>query len=92
MKNLFALSISQRRRARNLAYLNGGLWAIGNGLTSSTLVIYLALELGAPRIGLGISLILAARHLVGILRLGTPLLIGRIADRTALLAKLVESL
>ncbi|HEY4759707.1 MAG TPA: MFS transporter, partial [Thermoguttaceae bacterium] len=30
---------------------------------------------------LGISLILAARHLVGVLRLGTPLLIGRLADR-----------
>ena len=50
-------------------------------MTSSTLVIYLALELDAPKIGLGISLILAMRHLVGLLRLATPLLIGRIADR-----------
>ncbi len=77
------LSIAVRRRAWKLAYWNGGLWAIGNGLTSSTLIIYLALQLGAPRIGLGISLILAARHLLGVMRLGTPLLIGRIADRKA---------
>src|SRR3972149_1991329 len=80
--NIFSpLSAVDRRRARRLAYLNVGLWAVGNGLPSSTLVIYLALDLGAPRIGLGISLILAARHLVGVLRLGTPLLIGRLADR-----------
>jgi MFS family permease len=75
------LSIAVRRRAWRLAYLNGGLWAVGNGLASSTLVVYLALQLGAPNVGLGISLILAARHLVGVLRMGAPLLIGRIADR-----------
>jgi len=75
------LTISQRRRAWTLAYWNVGLWAIGNGLSSSTLVIYLALELEAPKIGLGIGLILAMRHLVGLLRLAAPLLIGRIADR-----------
>ncbi|MGW8258174.1 MAG: hypothetical protein ACWGMZ_11865, partial [Thermoguttaceae bacterium] len=56
-------------------------WAVGNGLTSSTLVVYLALELDAPRIGLGIALILSARYLIGVLRLGAPLLIGRIAGR-----------
>ena len=76
-----SLSASQRRRAWNMAYCNVGLWAVGNGLTSSTLVIYLALELDAPKIGLSIGLILAMRHLVGVLRLATPVLIGRIADR-----------
>ncbi len=75
------LSSAERRRAWILAYWNIGLWSVGNGLAGSTLVIYLALQLGAPRIGLGISLILAARYLVGVLRLGAPLLIGRIADR-----------
>jgi MFS family permease len=37
--------------------------------------------LGAPRIGLGVGLILAARHVVGVLRLGAPAMIGRLADR-----------
>ena len=76
-----ALSIAQRRWAWNLAYWNIGLWAIGNGLTSTTLVIFLALQLDANKIGLGIGLILAMRHLVGLLRLAAPVLIGRIADR-----------
>jgi MFS family permease len=75
------LSITERRRAWNLAYWNIGLWSIGNGLSNSTLVIYLALELESPKIGLGIGLILAMRHLVGPLLLAAPLLIGRIADR-----------
>ena len=75
------LAVSQRRRARRLAYWNGGLWAIGNGLASTTLVVYLALDLGAGRIGLGNAMILAARHLVGLLRLGAPALIGRLVDR-----------
>jgi MFS family permease len=80
-QNLRLLSAADRRRAWILCYWNIALWATGNGLTSSTLVIYLALELNAPGIGLGISLILAARYIVGVLRLGAPLLIGRTADR-----------
>jgi len=76
-----SISASQRRWAWNMAYWNIGLWAIGNGLSSSTLVVYLALELDSPNIGLGVGLILAMRHLVGLLRLVAPVLIGRIADR-----------
>ncbi len=75
------LTVNQRRRGRRLAYWNGAVWAIGNGLASTTLVIYLALELGAGKIGLGIALILAARHVVGLLRLGAPAIIGRLVDR-----------
>ena len=75
------LAVFQRRRARRLAYWNGAIWAIGNGLAGTTLVVYLALDLGAGRIGLGIALILAARHVVGLLRLGAPALIGRLVDR-----------
>ncbi len=75
------LMIFERRRARRLAYWNGAVWSIGNGLASTTLVVYLALELGAGKIGLGIGLILAARHLVGVLRLGAPVVIGRWIDR-----------
>ena len=76
-----SLTVWQRRRARRLAYWNGLLWSIGNGLTSTTLIVYLALELNAPRIGLGISMLLAVRHVVGVLRLATPALIGRWFDR-----------
>jgi len=75
------LTVSQRRRARRLGYWNGGLWAAGNGLASSMLVIYLAIELGAPGIGLGVSLIKAAPQLAGLLRLAAPALIGRLARR-----------
>ena len=75
------LSVFQRRRARRLAYWNGAVWAIGNGLASTTLIIYLALDLGAGKIGLGIALILAARHVVGVLRLGAPAMIERLVDR-----------
>jgi hypothetical protein len=71
----------ERRRAMRLAYWNGALWAVGNGLASSQLVVYLALELDAPQIGLGVGLLLAAPHLVGVLRLAAPALIGRLAGR-----------
>jgi MFS family permease len=73
--------VLQRRRARRLAYWNGAVWAIGNGLTSTMLVVYLAMEFDVRGIGLGISLILAAPRLAGLLRLVTPALIGRLADR-----------
>lgn len=70
-----------RGTALRLAYWNGALWAIGNGLLGSPLVIYLAQDFRVPRIGLGIGLILAAPYLVGLLRLGAPAMIGRLADR-----------
>ncbi|MBN1908849.1 MAG: MFS transporter [Pirellulales bacterium] len=69
------------RHARRMFYANSGLWAMGNGLASTTLVYYLALELGAPRAGLGLAAILATHHLVGVLRLAAPALIDRVADR-----------
>ena len=75
------LSVAPRRRARKLAIWNGAVWAIGNGLASTTLVIYLAKELHAERLGLGISLIVAAPQIAGLLRLGAPALIGRLGDR-----------
>jgi len=75
------LTVLQRRRARWLACANGGLWAAGNGLTSSMLVVYLAMEYDVPGFGLAISLILAAPRLAGALRLAAPALIGRLADR-----------
>lgn len=59
-----------RRRAMRLGYVNGALWAAGNGLTSGTVIYYLAIELGAA--GMGISLILAAPAVAGLLRLAAP--------------------
>ena len=53
--------IYQRRRARTSAYLNGGLWALGNGLIGSGLIIWLAKELGVVWVGLSVSLIRARR-------------------------------
>ena len=73
--------IFERRRARRLAVWNGALWAIGNGLASTTLVIYLARELHAERLGLGISLIVAAPQIAGLLRLGAPAMIDRLGNR-----------
>ena len=62
-----------------LACVNAAVWAVGNGLASTTLVVFLALELGAK--GLAISLILATPNIVGLLRLAAPRLIRRWGDR-----------
>ena len=75
------LPIFRRRRTRRLAVWNGVVWAVGNGLASTTLVIYLARELHSERLGLGISLIVAAPHIAGLLRVGAPALIDRLGDR-----------
>ena len=50
-------------------------------MTSSTLVVYLALELGAPGAGLAISMILAAPRIAGLLRLAAPYLIRWFGNR-----------
>lgn len=55
-----------------LANANAAIWATGNGLVGTALVIYLARELGAQ--GVYISLILAAPRLVGLLRMASPAL------------------
>jgi len=73
------LPAATRRRGIYLAYANGALWAIGDGMVTTGLVVYLALDLGAK--GIAISLILAAAPLVGSLRLVAPELIRRIGSR-----------
>ncbi|MEX2308530.1 MAG: MFS transporter [Pirellulales bacterium] len=67
------------RQAMWFANANAGLWAVGNGLVSTLLVIYLAADLGAQ--GLAISLILAAPRFAGVLRLGVPALIAQLKNR-----------
>ena len=64
-----------------MAYLNGMIWSFGNGLISTMLVVYLAMDLGFKVVGLGVSLILAAPHIVGLLRMGAPAMIDRLGDR-----------
>jgi hypothetical protein len=67
--------------AVRLANANAALWAIGNGLISTLLVIYLASDVGAS--GLALSLILAAPRFAGVLRLGVPALMARLRARKA---------
>ncbi len=59
-----------RRRSISAAYFNAGLWGVGSGLASTTLILYLVRQQGAS--GLAVSWILAAPWLVGLLRLATP--------------------
>jgi hypothetical protein len=65
-----------------LANLNAGIWAAGNGLVSTTLVFYLAVELGAA--GVAASCVLAAPRFAGLLRLGVPALMARLKARKLL--------
>jgi MFS family permease len=76
------LTVVERRQAMRQSYRNAGLWAIGNGLTSTTLMTYLAITLGAK--GLVVSLLIAAPQIAGLLRLATPALVGRLGDRKSL--------
>ena len=75
------LAVTDRRRAMRLVNWNGALWAMGSGLAGTMSIVYLAMEFHVRALGLGISLILAAPHLAGLLRLGVPPLIGRLVDR-----------
>jgi hypothetical protein len=70
------------RRAMLMANINAGLWATGNGLVSTTLVFYLAAELGAT--GVAASCVLAAPRFAGLLRLGVPALMARVKARKRL--------
>ena len=75
------LSLAERRRSIAAAYLNAGLWGLGSGLASTTLVTYFARGLGAS--GQAIGWILAAPSLVGLLRLATPAWLARVRSRRA---------
>ncbi len=64
------LNPQQRRRGLVLGFYNGVLWSIGNGLTTGALIYYLALDLGAD--GLMLGLLLALPAAVGIFQLAAP--------------------
>lgn len=74
-----SISPAERRRSIVAAYANGGLWGMGTGLASTTLVTYLAREYDAT--GLAIGWIIAAPALVGLLRLLTPMWLDRVGSR-----------
>jgi len=76
-----SITADQRRQAIRWVYVNGFLWGLGSGLASVTLVVYLAMELGAA--GMAIGVILATPRLVGVTRQFAPLLIDRFANRKA---------
>jgi len=61
---------AERTTAWRRVCWNGGLWGAGNGMASTMLVIYLALEFGAR--GIAISLILSAPKFAGVLQLAAP--------------------
>ena len=69
------------RRAIRLIYAKAAIWAIGNGLVSSTLVVYLALSVGARSFQSG--LIYAAPSLAGTLRLAVPVILAHFPRRKA---------
>jgi len=50
-----------RGRAIRLSYANALLWAIGNGLVSTTLVLYLATSFGAAPLGVSLVWLLPRR-------------------------------
>ena len=56
-------------------------WLALLALSLPMLIVYLANELGAKKIALGVALILAAPKFLGVLRLSAPALIDRLADR-----------
>ena len=77
----FGLGNSDIASAMRLANANAAICAIGNGLISTLLVIYLATDLGASVPSL--SLILAAPRFAGLLRLAVPALMARVRARKA---------
>jgi MFS family permease len=68
-----------RRVSLRALYTNAAIWGFGNGLVSSSLVVYLAGHYGAR--GFAISLILAAPRLIGVLRLAAPVLMEWVGNR-----------
>src|SRR3954447_20855778 len=70
---------SALRSSIRCAYANGGVWGVGSGLASMTLVFYYASELHAS--GLAKSWILAAPSMAGLVRLFTPLWMQRLGSR-----------
>lgn len=76
-----------RRDSIHRSYQNAACWGLGNGLVSSTLVIYLVYEFLASEsdadrnLAIAVALILAVPKFIGLLRLSAPAMIDRLASR-----------
>ncbi|MDO5580691.1 MAG: hypothetical protein Q4G69_06120 [Planctomycetia bacterium] len=76
------IPVWRRRQGRKGFCRNAFLWGFGNGLVSTSLVIYIIRSLNPPAgIGLAITWIIAAPRLIGILRILTPVLIDWVGSR-----------
>ncbi len=73
--NALDITPQKRRQALRRGHVNAALWAIGNALTTGPLVTYLARDLGAT--GLALGMLLALPNLAGAVRLVAPALIYR---------------
>ena len=73
--------LGRRRAAIQMAYANAAIWAIGNGLVSSTLVVYLVLSVGAR--SFQSAVVYAAPSLAGLMRLAVPAVLARFGQRKA---------
>ena len=83
---LAAIPIHERALGRRMFCRNAGFWGLGNGLISTSLVIYVigALAAGSmdrARIGLAIAWIIAAPRVIGLLRIFAPTLIDAVRSR-----------
>lgn len=82
----FDLTIHRRSIGRRMFCWNAFFWGLGNGLVSTSLIIYVIIALATgsmsrAQLGLAIAWIIAAPRLIGILRLFTPLLIDAVGSR-----------
>lgn len=86
LPSLVAIPIRCRALGRRMFCRNALLWGLGNGLVSTSLIVYLVGAMAAGRlekaqIGLAIGWIIAAPRLIGVLRIFTPTLIDRFRSR-----------
>ncbi len=82
-------SIRKRSYGRKMFCWNAFFWGLGNGLISTSLVVYIVRSLSwnamdSAKIGLAISWIIAAPRLIGLLRIFTPSLIDWTGSRKAI--------
>ena len=68
-----------RRRSLSVACFNAGLWGVGSGLASTTLIVFLVRRIGGS--GQAVSWILAAPAMAGLVRLATPWWLERVPSR-----------
>lgn len=80
------LTIKERHLARQMFCWNATLWGLGNGLVSTSLIIYIVQTLAEgmmsrAMMGVAISWVIAAPRLIGVLRILTPSLIDGLGSR-----------